>query len=415
MPSWAKDVKIGSWMINACSETVTEKGAFKAAAARRRCLVPADGYFEWAVQPGSTTKVPYFLHGDDVLAFAGLYELRPDPDLPEDYPDRWSTRPPTAAASGGAGAGESGRRTAKKHTWLRMFGAGLVLWILSAVVTYLIGNPNLIPTLVLLGSFLVPVTFVAWAFERRDSGEITAELVFRTFIVGGVLGASVLEAYLLHPSLWLYAGVGLIEEAVKLAALAWLTRHLAVKSMRDGLILGATVGFGFAAFESAGYALTALFTPQGLSLADLVTTELLRGLLAPVGHGLWTAVLGGLLFAWSTRGHFVLTARLALAYLGVSLLHALWDSMSAISLYLTLLLTGQTRQYELLMRGVPAAPTGTQVGLYTTLTWVGQGLIAAIGVVWLLVLIARARRERRGTAPARAYHVATSRHPALPL
>ena len=306
----------------------------------------------------------------------------------------------------------------KRRTWLRMFGAGLVLWILSAVVTYLTGNPNLIPTLVLLGSFLVPVTFVAWAFERRESGEITAELVFRTFIVGGVLGvlgASVLETYLLYPSLWLYAGVGLIEEAVKLAALALLTRRLAVKSMRDGLILGATVGFGFAAFESAGYALTALFAPQGLSLADLVTTELLRGLLAPVGHGLWTAILGGILFAWSTHNHFVLTARLALAYLGVSLLHALWDSMSVVAVFITLLLTGQPWQYELLMRGRLAAPTGTQVGLYTTLTWMGQGVIAAIGVVWLLVLVARAHRERQGTPPARAYRVATSRHPALPL
>jgi putative SOS response-associated peptidase YedK len=89
VPSWAKDPKIGSRMINARSETVTEKGAFKAAAARRRCLVPADGYYEWAMHPGSTTKVPYFLRGDGVLAFAGLYELRPDPDLPEDHPDRW--------------------------------------------------------------------------------------------------------------------------------------------------------------------------------------------------------------------------------------------------------------------------------------------------------------------------------------
>ncbi|MGW4398958.1 PrsW family intramembrane metalloprotease [Amycolatopsis nivea] len=306
----------------------------------------------------------------------------------------------------------------KRRMWLRMFGAGLVLWILSAVVTYLTGNPNLIPTLVLLGSFLVPVTFVAWAFERRDSGEITAELVFRTFIVGGVLGvlgASVLETYLLHPSPWLYVGVGLIEEAVKLSALALLTRRLAAKSVRDGLILGAAVGFGFAALESAGYALTALFTPQGLSLPDLVTTELLRGLLAPVGHGLWTAVLGGLLFSWSTREHFVLTVRLALAYLGVSLLHALWDSMSAISLYLTLLLTGQPWQYELLLRGLPAEPTGAQVGLYTMMTWAGQGLIAAIGVAWLLVLVARARRERRGAPPARAWRVATSRRPVLPL
>jgi putative SOS response-associated peptidase YedK len=47
VPSWAKDAKIGARMINARSETLTEKPAFKAAAAKRRCLVPMDGYFEW--------------------------------------------------------------------------------------------------------------------------------------------------------------------------------------------------------------------------------------------------------------------------------------------------------------------------------------------------------------------------------
>src|SRR5205823_22607 len=163
------------------------------------------------------------------------------------------------------------------------------------------------PTIVLLGSFLVPVTFVAWAFERRDTGEITAGLVLSTFVTGGVLGvlaASVLEAYLLHPSPWLFFGVGLIEEAAKLVVLMALTRHLATKSVRDGMILGAAVGFGFAAFESAGYAFTALFTVDGLSLMQVVQTELLRGLLAPVGHGLWTAIVGGVLFSASTRHHF---------------------------------------------------------------------------------------------------------------
>jgi putative SOS response-associated peptidase YedK len=90
VPSWAKDTKIGSRMVNARSETVTEKSAFKAAAARRRCIVPADGYYEWHKKPGTKTKVPYFLHRDDeILGFAGLYELRPDPDLPVDHPDRW--------------------------------------------------------------------------------------------------------------------------------------------------------------------------------------------------------------------------------------------------------------------------------------------------------------------------------------
>src|ERR671927_1253508 len=121
------------------------------------------------------------------------------------------------------------RPRAPRRTWLRMFLTGLVLWLLTVVVTFVTGNPNLVPTLVLLGSFLVPVTFVAWAFGRRHSGEVTAELLFSTFITGGVLGvlaASVLESYLLHPSPVLFVGVGLIEEAAKLAALAFLARHL---------------------------------------------------------------------------------------------------------------------------------------------------------------------------------------------
>ncbi|GAA5169001.1 SOS response-associated peptidase [Pseudonocardia eucalypti] len=88
VPSWAKDLKVGNRLINARSETITEKPAFKAAAARRRCLVPADGYYEW--QNTEQGKVPYFLHRDDeLLAFAGLYELWPDPDRDEDDPDRW--------------------------------------------------------------------------------------------------------------------------------------------------------------------------------------------------------------------------------------------------------------------------------------------------------------------------------------
>jgi RsiW-degrading membrane proteinase PrsW (M82 family) len=287
---------------------------------------------------------------------------------------------------------------APRRTWLRMFITGLVLWVLTVVVTFVTGNPNLVPTLVLLGSFLVPVSFVVWAFGRRHSGEVTAELLFSTFVTGGILGvlaASLLESYLLHPSPWLFLGVGLIEEAVKLLALAFLTRHLAHKYARDGMILGAAVGFGFAAFESAGYAFTALFTEQGLSLMQLVQTELLRGLLAPVGHGLWTAILGGVLFSSSGREHFAVTWRLLWSYLGVSVLHALWDSMHSIALLVTLILTGTPAQFQLLSRGYQPNPTPAQTDLFTVLTWGGMILISVIGILWLLAVRRAADREAR--------------------
>ncbi|MEV4434445.1 PrsW family glutamic-type intramembrane protease [Streptomyces sp. NPDC049585] len=289
----------------------------------------------------------------------------------------------------------------RRRPWLRIFFSGLVLWLLTVAVTFVTGNPNLVPTLVLLGSFLVPVTFVAWAFERRDTGELTPTLVFGTFLTGGVLGvlaASLLETYLLHPSPWLFAGVGLIEEAVKLCTLAFLTRRLATKTVRDGMVLGAAVGFGFAALESAGYAFTALFTVRGLSLMQLVQTEILRGLLSPVGHGLWTAILGGVLFSASTRDHFVVTGRLVLAYLGVSALHALWDSMHDIALIVTLLLTGTPGQYELLRNGWLPRPTQEQVDVFTVLSWGGLALVGAVGVAWLLAEARAARRAPAGRA-----------------
>jgi len=291
--------------------------------------------------------------------------------------------------------------------WLRTFLTGLALWVATVVVIFLTANPNLIPTLVLLGSFLVPVTFVTWAFERRDTGELSAGLVFSTFVTGGVLGvlgASVLESYLLHPSPYLFVGVGLIEEAVKLAALALLTRHLVHKTVRDGMVLGASVGFGFAAFESAGYAFTALFTERGLSLMQLVQTEVLRGLLTPFGHGLWTAILGGVLFASSTRDHFTVTGRLVLAYLGVSVLHALWDSMREIALLITLLITATPVQYQKLQHGWIVEPTAEQVNLFTTLSWGGLMVVGLVGVLWAAAMWRRSRRWPE-TIPARGWQI----------
>lgn len=89
VPSWSKDRKIGHRLINARSETIVSKPAFRAAAARRRALIPADGYYEWMKIDGHT--VPYFLHhpAETLMTFAGLYELWPDPERADDDPDRW--------------------------------------------------------------------------------------------------------------------------------------------------------------------------------------------------------------------------------------------------------------------------------------------------------------------------------------
>ena len=90
VPSWAKDPKIGNRMINARSETVAEKPAFKKAFGKRRAIVPADGYYEWYTTEeksaaGKPKKQPFYITPKDgsVLAMAGLYEFWRDEDAEE--------------------------------------------------------------------------------------------------------------------------------------------------------------------------------------------------------------------------------------------------------------------------------------------------------------------------------------------
>ena len=99
IPSWAKEASIGNRMINARMETVAEKPAYRRAFAARRCLLPADGYFEWyrtdeLTDSGKPKKQPFFIRPRDggVLAMAGLYEIWRDPNRPDDdlSPFRWT-------------------------------------------------------------------------------------------------------------------------------------------------------------------------------------------------------------------------------------------------------------------------------------------------------------------------------------
>jgi putative SOS response-associated peptidase YedK len=96
VPSWAKDPKIGARLINARVETADSKPAYRTAFARRRCLLPADGFYEWQTEPapggGKPRKQPYFISPQDggVMALAGLYEFWRDPRVTgDDDPAAW--------------------------------------------------------------------------------------------------------------------------------------------------------------------------------------------------------------------------------------------------------------------------------------------------------------------------------------
>ena len=222
--------------------------------------------------------------------------------------------------------------------WWAVFLIGLALWAAAVGSVFVTGDLIVLPTVFLLGSFLVPVTAVVWYLDHDSSPALSPQRIVSAFLIAGVLGilaASFLEFWLVYgPGLRGNLKVGLIEEFVKGAGILALALGLRSYTTRDGMVLGAAVGFGFAALESSGYALASLFGVQGghlaLSLSSVVFTELVRGVLAPFGHGLWSAILGGVIFHAARQGHLRLTWSVLVAFLGVSLLHGAFDIFGSI-------------------------------------------------------------------------------------
>lgn len=282
--------------------------------------------------------------------------------------------------------------------WWKTLLGGFALWVLTIVVTAATGNANLVPTLILLGSFLVPFCVVLFVAERVV-GSVSALQVILAFFVGGifgVLGASLLESNL-KQSVGMYVAVGFIEEFVKAVVLVFVARRVVPKTRAQGALLGATVGAGFAAFESAGYAFNAAITTQGIDLISLLHTEVLRAILAPVGHVLWTAILGAVIFGAARDERLRLTGRVIVAFVGVALLHALWDSLGGITSTIALIFTGnalQQLQYGFLSPRTQAAVSSLATVLYI----IGVVVTAVLGIVALLVVL----RHRRGTPQPQA-------------
>jgi RsiW-degrading membrane proteinase PrsW (M82 family) len=206
-------------------------------------------------------------------------------------------------------------------------GIGLFIAVQQALV--ITGNPTLVPTLLVLGTLIVPVSFVVYVDGRHPAYDLPLSVLLSCALLGGALGtavAGVLEFDTMRRSGALpVLSIGLIEEAAKLMvpiAILIFTRYR--RNTADGLLIGVAVGMGFAVMEILDYGFVILLATGG-DLSDAEGVLLLRAALSPAAHAAWTGLAAAALWwghsqRWRLRGLAVAAG----TFLLVVVLHTLW-------------------------------------------------------------------------------------------
>ncbi|GIM90095.1 hypothetical protein Ato02nite_018880 [Paractinoplanes toevensis] len=198
-------------------------------------------------------------------------------------------------------------------------------------------NPNLVPSLILLGAAVIPCTFVSFIAGRQLAIGVSGGTVALTALFGGVIG--VVAAGLLEYDsrkdfgILPVAGIGVIEEAAKLILPAILVFVLRPRLPGDGLIIGVACGAGFAVLETMGYAFVELVQSQG-SIAAVDALLFLRGLLSPAAHMAWTGLTAAALWSAAQHGWRLRSVMaFALTYVLAVALHTAWDGIGTTMAY----------------------------------------------------------------------------------
>lgn len=229
--------------------------------------------------------------------------------------------------------------------FLRTFLGAAFVYVIFVQAWKEFENINLLPGLIIVGSFAVPVAALIFFFEMNARHNVSLYQIIRLVFLGGIVSMTIsLIFFQISDSLeldWLGASLaGLVEEPGKLLALAIVVNASRYHYTLNGLLFGAAVGTGFAAFESAGYALYA-----GLYDADeMLDSIMLRGMLAPFGHIVWTGMCAGAL--WKVKGrrpfHFNMLKdpRFYRVFMIAVVMHMIWNSPIYLPFYLKYLILG---------------------------------------------------------------------------
>jgi len=211
--------------------------------------------------------------------------------------------------------------------WIQISTGGLLLFIATEQALKITGNPNYFPTVILIGSLLIPVSFIAYVYEHIPAREVSLSCLLICFLGGGTVGllaAGLLEyGSLVNLGIGSLILVGLIEETAKLILPTVRFISGRYRSEADGLLFGVAAGMGFAALETMGYGTVSLIQSRG-SLGTLEEVLLLRGVISPAGHGAWTGLVCAVLWRERSRKKTFSLPLLGTFALAV-FLHTLWN------------------------------------------------------------------------------------------
>jgi len=224
--------------------------------------------------------------------------------------------------------------TAWPQPWLytRILLAFAAAFFMMYICGQNLQNENALPGVIFLGAFMVPIATFVFFFELNTPKNVSFFTALKIFMVGGC--ASLLLSLFLFEIVQVreldYMGailVGIVEEVGKLGIVAFfIFREKNAKYTVNGLLIGAAVGAGFAAFESAGYAFRSLIAGGYTAMIDNI---FLRGVLAPGGHVVWAAMTGYAIMLVKGDAPFSLNflgkAKFWKIFWIPITLHAIWD------------------------------------------------------------------------------------------
>jgi len=199
---------------------------------------------------------------------------------------------------------DDGKAWPRTWLWSRILLVFVITFALLHLCCASFGNLNAYPGLMVIGAFMVPIAVLVFFFELNTPKNISFFSVIKYFLIGGC--ASLVVTLMLNDFLemdlnpWLDATfTGIIEEVAKLAIVAFIIwRNKNAKYALNGMLIGAAIGAGFAAFESAGFAFN-IFMGDFLdtfnissAYDEMIENIFLRAILAPGGHVIWAAMSG---------------------------------------------------------------------------------------------------------------------------